>query len=220
MQTDTQAGSFWMTMVGGGVEGFWEKEQGKRGRRGGCSVVAVFIDNKWWDALVSARPTEPDDRHAAKRSCDRITHSVALQEGLLSKGGKHKWRGRGEEGRGTEGGRDYPWTPSRPLPSFIYAVYKQTFFFLFHSSFGVRASLPLFFGHWPQLVRALTMPFHNPAEQKPFQTRKHKRWQLGLWRAQSFTRDDVSPCNCLEWHGRLWSNDRPRRRSSKGSGGY
>lgn len=25
----------------------------------------VFIDNKWCDALVSAWPTEPDDRHAA-----------------------------------------------------------------------------------------------------------------------------------------------------------
>lgn len=25
----------------------------------------IFIDNKRWDALVSAWPTEPDDRHAA-----------------------------------------------------------------------------------------------------------------------------------------------------------
>lgn len=32
---------------------------------GGGGVEGVFIDKRW-DALVSAWPTEPDDRHAAE----------------------------------------------------------------------------------------------------------------------------------------------------------
>lgn len=81
--TNAQAGSFWRVR---GTEKGGERKRRRRedGGREGRRVVAVFIDNKWWDALVSAWPTEPDDRHAAKRSCDRITHSGALREGLLS----------------------------------------------------------------------------------------------------------------------------------------
>ena len=125
---DAQAGSFWRVRGtrkrGGG--GGREKEQESRGWRGGRGGVAVVIDNKWWDALVSARPTEPDDRRAAERSCDRITHSGALWEVPLSntEGGREREREaqvarqRESEEKGTEGGENYPWTLQCPLPYF------------------------------------------------------------------------------------------------------
>lgn len=124
----------------------WKEERGSKEERSGEErmegggrgrVVAVFIDNKWWDALVSVRPTEPDDRRAAKRSCDRITHSGTLWEGPLSnrerKGSKRGREGekkRELEDQGMEGEKNYPWTLQCLLPYFNSLVYKQTFFTL------------------------------------------------------------------------------------------
>ena len=169
----------------GGVE----KEQESRGWRGGRVVVAVFIDNKWWDALVSARPTEPDDRRAAERSCDRITHSGALWEVPLSnrEGRTERERERERErgtsgeaervgGEGNRGGRKLPMNPTVPIALFQLSCIQTNFFFTLH--LGGRASLPLF-GRWPQLPDAVTTLFRNPTEQKPL-SRQHrrKRWQL------------------------------------------
>ena len=120
---------------GGGVR---EKEQESRGWRGGRVVVAVFIDNKWWDALVSARPTEPDDRRAAERSCDRITHSGALWEVPLSntEGGRERERGTSGEaervgGEGNRGGRKLPMNPAVPIALFQLSCIQTNFFSLF-----------------------------------------------------------------------------------------
>ena len=144
---DAQAGSFWRVRGtrkrgeggGGGGGGVWgEKEQERRGGRGGRVVVAVFIDNKWWDALVSARPTEPDDRRAAERSCDRITHSGALWEVPLSntEGGRERERGTSGEaervgGEGNRGGRKLPMNPAVPIALFQLSCIQTNFFSLF-----------------------------------------------------------------------------------------
>lgn len=164
-QTHRQTWSFWR-LRGNAVE--WG------GYGGGWRVVAVFLDNKWWDALVSARPTEPDDRRAAKRSCDHITHFGALWEGPLSsrKGVRSKRRRRGW----------LPMNPAVPVALFqLSCIQTNFFFFSFFFFLMGRASLPLF-GHWPQLVNAFTTLFHNPIEQKLPRQQSNKSWQLGLQR--------------------------------------
>lgn len=55
------------------------------------AVVVVFIDNKCWGALISARSTGADDRSAAEGSCDRITRWIALLEDPLRED-KRVWR--------------------------------------------------------------------------------------------------------------------------------
>lgn len=98
-------------------------------------MEGVFIDNKRWDALVSAWPSEPDDRHAAESHVTALL--IRAPRERAHRATERRRRGRKEEGhkrRGREGG------PGFPAPSFNLAVYKHTFF----HSFGGRASLPLF----------------------------------------------------------------------------
>lgn len=127
-QTHRQAWSFWRlrgTAVGWGSGGGWR-------------VVAVFLDNKWWDALVSARPTEPDDRRAAKRSCDHITHFGALWEGPLSNRKGSEEQEEKEEGVTTH----EPCSARCPLSTKLYT--NKLLFFLFFFLFNGTCLSPTF----------------------------------------------------------------------------
>lgn len=102
---------------------------------GGETVEEVFIDNKWWDALVSAWPSEPDDRHAAESHVTalliRAPHERAHR---ATEGRRRRRKEEGHKRRGREGGG---WVPS----ALFQLSCIQTRFF---HSFGGRARLPFF----------------------------------------------------------------------------
>lgn len=97
----------------------------------GGETWRVFIDNKRWDALVSAWPTELDDRHAVYSHVTALLIRAPHERAHRATGRKDERQKRRckESGSWGSGGCVKP-----AVPSVLFQLYTNTLFSLFRGT--------------------------------------------------------------------------------------